>query len=318
MARISLVITSYNQKELLAEAVDSGIAQSLTPHEIVIADDCSTDGSQLLIDHYARKFPDWIKPVYHSSNCGISKNRNSGILAATGDLITWLDGDDRLCSKKLENEHAILDQNSDVGWVYSQVRIIDEAGSFRGLRFETPLQGNIFEPMLGMLGSAPRCLMVRKDILTNIGGFDEDMTLYEDYDLCLRLAKEHECKFCNEPLSEYRVHPSGLHNADYDAHIRNLSRLDDHVDEMLSDYTETERVRLKTVFRDRADLLILHKASRQGDVTITSRHCLHMLMRSPGKISSSYLFRFMTRAVVSKFSQLRSVFNNRNARLHPR
>lgn len=109
--RISVLITSYNQKTFLTEAIESVLSQTLQPFEIIIVDDCSTDGSQKIIENYTRNHPDIIKAYYHKQNLGIGKNRAFAQMQAKGDWLTYLDGDDRFLPEKLEMEFKTLQQH---------------------------------------------------------------------------------------------------------------------------------------------------------------------------------------------------------------
>ena len=77
--RASIIVTSYNKVDYLIESVDSVIAQTLRPHEIIIADDGSTDESRDAIHAYTDRHPGWIKGIYQPQNVGIPANRNSAL-----------------------------------------------------------------------------------------------------------------------------------------------------------------------------------------------------------------------------------------------
>ena len=101
--KISVFITSFNQKDYLSQAIDSVLNQTLQPFEIIIADDCSTDGSQALIKKYTNRYPHLIRPFCHSKNMGIPKNKSFAMHQAQGDFVTYLDGDDRFLPKSLRS-----------------------------------------------------------------------------------------------------------------------------------------------------------------------------------------------------------------------
>lgn len=93
MTTISCVITSYNNGKWLRQCVESVLAQSRQPEEIILADDCSTDGSRELIRSLADAHPT-IKAVFRDANLGVAANRDLAIRAVSKDLVTTLDGDD--------------------------------------------------------------------------------------------------------------------------------------------------------------------------------------------------------------------------------
>ena len=117
--RISVYITSYNQKEYLVEAIDSVLNQTLKPFEIIIVDDCSTDGSREVIAGYALRYPDLVNPIYHTRNQGVAQARIDALQMVTGDYVTYVDGDDRYLPTKLEKEARLLQENAnDLGMSY--------------------------------------------------------------------------------------------------------------------------------------------------------------------------------------------------------
>ncbi len=100
--KISVFITSYNQKKFLVEAIESVLSQTLKPVELIIVDDRSTDGSQEVIGEYARRYPDLIRPYYQEMNVGIAANKAFAQQHVNGDWLTYLNGDDRFLPQKLE------------------------------------------------------------------------------------------------------------------------------------------------------------------------------------------------------------------------
>jgi glycosyltransferase involved in cell wall biosynthesis len=253
VGRISVVITSFNQKLYLQEAIESVLNQTLEPYEIIICDDASTDGSREVIECYEQRYPGLVKVVLQRKNIGISGNRSSGIERAEGDLVSWLDGDDRFKPRKLELELKTFLRDPGVRWVYSQVEVVNENGKKLRLRYDEPPEGYIFNDVVKMLGRAPRNQLVNMQALSRIGFWKEDMCLYEDFELCLRLAKSYKTAYCPQPLVEYRIHPLGIHNVAKKAHIDNLGKLFRHFQEMISDYPIEQRSELEK--------LLLHRIS---------------------------------------------------------
>lgn len=92
--KISVFIVSYNQKEYIEQAIQSVVNQKLSPFEIIISDDCSTDGTWEIIQGYAKEFPQLIKASRNDPNIGIFQNFNKATHMTTGNLITCVAGDD--------------------------------------------------------------------------------------------------------------------------------------------------------------------------------------------------------------------------------
>lgn len=90
----SVIVITYNQEHLLPTALNSVFNQSVLPYEVIIGDDCSTDGTWDVIQKYYKKYPDIVKPIRHQHNMGIFQNINYLRKKPTGDVVSFLSGDD--------------------------------------------------------------------------------------------------------------------------------------------------------------------------------------------------------------------------------
>lgn len=102
MPKVSVIIPVYNQAPYLAECLDSVLAQSLREIEVICIDDGSTDGSELMLDGYAKRDPR-VK-VIHQANAGVATARNNGLAAATGEFVAFMDPDDKYPDEKALSE----------------------------------------------------------------------------------------------------------------------------------------------------------------------------------------------------------------------
>jgi glycosyltransferase involved in cell wall biosynthesis len=212
--KISVVITSYNQKDYLIQTIDSVLAQTFKPFEIFICDDCSTDDSRQVIRQYAKNYPDVIKPVFQTRNLGVTKNRNIGIKAATGDFITTLDGDDLYLPEKLEKEMGKAAKTKSQ-LVYSNVIYIDENGDKTGIRYKNnnQLEGCLFEKIATLRYPAPREVLIAKNCIDQLGFLDETLKINEDFEWIVRLSSRFVFSAVKEPLVLHRYHSGGLHRS---------------------------------------------------------------------------------------------------------
>jgi glycosyltransferase involved in cell wall biosynthesis len=126
---VSVYIPSYNQRRFLAQAIESVLAQTLRPHQVIIVDDSSTDGSQNVIATYTARHPRLITAIYHDRNRGIPRTRNDALQAVTGDCVTYVDADDRLLPTKLEREAEALAANPDAHVAFSDYVYTDSQGA---------------------------------------------------------------------------------------------------------------------------------------------------------------------------------------------
>ncbi|RME59922.1 glycosyltransferase [Candidatus Parcubacteria bacterium] len=210
MPTVSVVITSYNQKQYLVEALESVMAQSVRPLEILVADDCSSDGSPDLIQTYAKRHPGWIKPVLQQQNVGISENRNTALRQSVGDYVAVLDGDDRYLPDNLEKQLRALEASSDADCVYSNLYFIDSHGNRLRVRDKTPQpQGDIRIALgMGRMGLL-RSMLAPRQLAEQVGFLDKRYPKHDGYIFTLRLARKARFVYVAEPLAEYRVHPAG-------------------------------------------------------------------------------------------------------------
>lgn len=191
-ATVSVVIPAYNAAEWISEAIASALAQTSPPLEIIIIDDGSTDSTA----DVAGRFPAPVR-LLRKPNGGPAAARNFGIAAAAGEWIALLDADDRWAPTKLEKQLALAEP--DVVLIHTGLENEeDEPGLPDRLGFEDLWQANRI---------ANSSVLVRRDTVIALGGFDEDPRLksVEDYHFWLRLAfSGGRIAFCREPLTFYR------------------------------------------------------------------------------------------------------------------
>lgn len=239
-SNISILITSYNQKRYLVEAIESALHQSLPPLEIIISDDNSTDGSQEIIEHYRAKYPDLVIPFLQKKNLGISNNRNFLINKAQGRFITFLDGDDRFLPNKLLSEYQALLKNHNCQFVFSNVYYINESGSRTGcwLKGTRSKIDNVFLKTFSR--SFPKNQLFRNELVDiqcvkEIGNYDPKFSLYEDWDFKIRLTKHFKACYCPEALVEYRRHKMNISNASFLKHYECMHAIYKNYQNLLND-----------------------------------------------------------------------------------
>lgn len=242
--KISVYVTSYNQKAELIEAIDSVLDQTLKPFQIIIIDDHSSDGSQEVIESYANRFPDLIAPIFHDQNLGVGRTRSDALHAVTGDHVTYLDGDDRYLPTKLEMQAKILQADPRAEIVYCNDRYIRPNGDLFDFWTEDPdllPEGDLFPQVFAwdFPKRIPFCMeLINFEAWKRIGFYDQNLRIYEDWDQRLRLTKAYRVACCREALTETRIHHRGLSSSKFAVHLsavryiygKNRDLLDDHPD----------------------------------------------------------------------------------------
>jgi glycosyltransferase involved in cell wall biosynthesis len=200
--KVTVVIPAYNAERYLGETLASLFAQTVQPHEIIVVDDGSEDGTEAIV----RSFGDRIRYI-KQQNQGISTARNVGIHEATGDWIAFLDSDDLISPRKLEKQIAAIDANPGVEFTYTGFAYLFTDGTTKeipafparklwpALRYRQPL--------------LPSTCMVRRAALQEVGGFTRLSRRYfpEDWDLWFRLVRRYSAAaFLEVPeiLTTYR------------------------------------------------------------------------------------------------------------------
>lgn len=208
--RVSVVVTSYNQKAYLAEAVESLLAQTRPVDEIVVVDDASTDGSQDVIRGWEARHPGRVVGVLQARNAGIPATRTAGLERATGTLVGILDGDDRWLPRGIEAFLEALQARPDAGCVYGNVAFIDASGRRLHVRDAQPQpSGHVLAHVAAGAMGLLRALLVRRELVREAGFLDARFPKYDGYVLTLRLARQTPFAYVFEPQAEYRVHPGG-------------------------------------------------------------------------------------------------------------
>jgi glycosyltransferase involved in cell wall biosynthesis len=168
-ARISVVIPAYNRADFIKATVESVLAQTLRPAEVIIVDDGSTDHTPDVCAQFAAP----VKSL-RLQNSGPAAARNAGIHAATGDWIAFCDSDDLWDPHKLELEMRVLEATN-TEWCISDFRIIDPEG--RPVRSETPGLTQAF-PVLQQRGVTPESHFARWLSVTKVPWQSSEVTVY--------------------------------------------------------------------------------------------------------------------------------------------
>ena len=208
-SRISVVITSYNHRAYLIEAIESVLGQTLVPDEIIVADDASSDGSQETIRAYERRWPGLVKGIFQERNCGIPANRNSALRAVTGDYVGILDGDDCFLPHKLERQMSALRMFPDAAGVYGNFRVVDPGRRPVRLKWSQPQpSGDVFLDVAKCKTGLLRTLLADYRAVQAAGFMDERFRRFDGLWLTIKLAATCKLVYVDEVLLEKRDHPA--------------------------------------------------------------------------------------------------------------
>lgn len=201
---VSIIIPTYNREKLVCKAIKSVLKQTFNDFELIVVDDASTDHTQTAVEQFQDSR---IRYLPHQHNAGVCAARNTGLAAAQGHYIAFLDSDDEWLSDKLEKQVIRFERApNQVGVIYTWLQIIDEQGNIQKLRQPTA-QGSLQQDLIydNFIGT-PSTLMVKSEYIEKTSGFDIRLRCCEDWDMWLQLARYCEFDLIAEPLVQYRNH----------------------------------------------------------------------------------------------------------------
>src|ERR1700733_13627935 len=215
MPIVSVILPTFNRLQYLRPAIESVFSQLFTDWELIVADDGSTQDTRA----YLRKLADpRVRTIWRPPSGNPSLVRNAAIEAATGQYLAFLDSDDTWAPQKLERQMRAFSDRPARRWSYTHCDRIDENGRpmvNEALRRHVLPRGWLLESLL----ENPRNQMAMASVVANrnlvdeIGGFDERLRWCEDLDFLLRLAMRSEVIAVDEPLCSIRHHGEH-HSAD--------------------------------------------------------------------------------------------------------
>lgn len=233
---VSVIIPTYNRGAFIVEAVESVLAQTYQNFETIVVDDGSTDDTLDRLEPYRSRIS-----IVQTNHGGAPHARNAGMKVARGKYVAFLDSDDRYLPHKLALQVQILERFPDVGMVYSEFsgfgegifeefhlktyhssafrngeayeHYFEQAMSLREAGLDCPpwsgrkiYLGYIFNHYLNALFIFVNSLMVRREVLAEVGFHDERLSLFDGYDLVLRIARRSRVAFVDLPTYQLRYH----------------------------------------------------------------------------------------------------------------
>ncbi|MCL6557363.1 MAG: glycosyltransferase [Firmicutes bacterium] len=214
---VSVIIPTYNRAHLIGRAIRSVLEQTYQDFEIIVVDDGSSDNTEEVV----KSFNDpRIRYIRHEQNRGGSAARNTGIRAARGEYIAFLDSDDEWLPEKLERQvQTLINLDEATGLIYTGLRFVGHNGAI--IREQQPrFKGYLLENLLrrNVIGTTSS-VMVRRSCIQRVGLFDEVLPSRQDLDLWVRIAKEFKIDCVPEVLTVHYVHEQRI-TANLEAKIK--------------------------------------------------------------------------------------------------
>lgn len=210
---VSIGIITYNQKEYLVQCIESCLAQDYPNFEIVVADDCSTDGTQDMLREYDAKYPGKFIVRLAQKNQGITPNSNAAHFACNGKYIAWMGGDDLMLPGKLTKQAEFMETNPECAICYTDSIVFEsKTGNLIAHSKDlSPCINGDIRDMIKLGCFVGGCTaMVKKDC-TPIKGFDVRVPISSDWLYWVEsLEGGGRVIYLDRTLSKHRRHGSNI------------------------------------------------------------------------------------------------------------
>ncbi|MGL5099298.1 MAG: glycosyltransferase family 2 protein [Fusobacteriaceae bacterium] len=225
--KVSVMIITYNQEDLISETIESVINQNYENIEIVVADDASTDNTPAIINEYAKRYPGVVVPVLNTTNLGITGNSNAAFFSCSGELIAVLGGDDLFLNGKIQSQVELFrDQN--VVLSYHPVDIFLHQTNetlFITNMVEREKINDVYDLITkgGIPGASS--VMVRRSACPS-HGFDPQFPVVSDWIFFIEVALQGKISSLSEVYGRYRKHGKGASERTLELLDESLNTLD--------------------------------------------------------------------------------------------
>ena len=216
---VSIICLCFNHERFLAEALDSVLAQTYPNLEVIIVDDCSTDGSINIINAYLEKCPQ-IRFISTGQNIGNCAAFNLGWQASSGHFIIDFATDDVLLPERVAQQvEAFRKLDESYGVVYSDAEYISDNSThlyYHSQKYKSDSNGDVFAEVLRRYFICPPTMLIRRAVFEELGGYDATLA-YEDFDFWVRSARKYKYHYLDKVTTQRRVHDKSLSRGLYKA-----------------------------------------------------------------------------------------------------
>lgn len=209
---VSVLMITFNHEKYIAEAIESVLRQRAPfPYELVIGEDCSTDGTRATVERYRRENPQALRTSFRQHNLGFRRNFVETLRACRGRYVAVLEGDDYwLSPTKLARQVAILDAHPEYAICSSRAKVIYENGTQEPVEYPLTVKTEFTIEDLLRENMVPTCTAVfRRGLLLEIPAWMEELA-FLDWPLFILLARAGDIFIVPEALAAYRIHPGGV------------------------------------------------------------------------------------------------------------
>ncbi|BAB07432.1 glycosyltransferase family A protein [Halalkalibacterium halodurans] len=302
--KVSIIIPTHNRAKLLKRALESTLNQTYKNIEVIVVSDGSTDNTDIVMDEYKRDSRvNFIS--YHPAKGG-NYARNTGIKNAKGEFIAFLDDDDEWMPDKLELQIKEFNQNANVGLVYTGVEIIYNFNKRNIKYYSLPKKtGNLSKEILvaNCIGTTSS-VMVRKNLITECGMFDEKLKARQDYDLWIRVCQKTLVGVVNKPLVRYYNYTTNKQISD---DIKKYESAIEYIDNKYVDLYSKVSEEIRRKHRHSMTMLIVNKALRNQSPKVARAYLKNSFLKRPTLTAIiMYMLSFLKYETILKIRTIRS------------
>ena len=211
-----MIIPTLNRARKVVRAVSSVLEQTFKDFEIIVVDDGSDDGTTELLE----QFGDGIMYLRNGKTLGVSAARNRAIKASEAPLIAFLDSDDYWLPQKLKVQTDFFRNNPDAVACQTDEVWVRKGRRVNPMKKHIKPSGDIFEDSLKLCLVSPSAVILRRSLLDEVGIFDEEFPVCEDYDLWLRIG----CLYPIWLIKDKFVIKEGGHDDQLSSSIKGMDR----------------------------------------------------------------------------------------------
>ncbi|HEX8429584.1 glycosyltransferase family 2 protein [Hymenobacter sp.] len=281
---ISVWITTYNHEQYIVQAIESVLMQQTTfSYEIIIGEDCSTDGTRAIVERYKNQYPDKIRLLLPDTNLGMVPMTKASYALCTGRYIAWLDGDDYWTEPhKLQQQVEFLETHPTFSFCFHKVVVLNQLDGSKFESYDPQLEGanNVLSTKHFIRISNPvyALSVVHRNVLGDALPNWLFTLPYPDWGFYLALSQLGDAKYLGQSMGVYRIHKNGAYsgqtlNHNYNEAIRFFTLLEGPFQKefgrLISGVIRYYRTRL---FRINLKCFRLQEAAKHGFLLLLSAY----------------------------------------------
>jgi glycosyltransferase involved in cell wall biosynthesis len=294
MPLVSVIIPVHNGEKTIRETIESVLKQTCSDFELLVINDGSQDSTLELVS----SFQDERLKVFSYSNAGLAATRNRGIDRARGEYISFIDADDLWTPNKLESQLKALQENLEAAVAYSWTDYINELGQSLNQGSYMKVNGDVYAKLLLIdfiaSGSNP---LIRRQALTEVGGFDESLSTAADWDMWLRLAARYHFACVPSPQILYRISVNSMSSNVDKQEAESLQVIEKAFSQAPDSLAYLKPFSLANLYKSLTLRSLERCSGRQGGL-IAARYFWHAFITDPSLIRARVIWKVLFKIVV--------------------